>query len=212
MDKLLLSTAMTIGALAVAGPASAAITLSSGSFGGPLGVHSIPGQSSATVLGTVTSAPGPLVTLSTTGDLLNTSGGGEAKFEADDGAMNDLSILFSQAYQAVTFNLNVPVQSTSTMTLSVNGGAFTFSVPDALIPDPLGNGQNKFILAATGGDSITRLDFTFSTGVQDIRQIRVQDGLSPIPEPATWAMMIIGFGAAGTMLRSRRRRSVFATV
>ena len=28
---------------------------------------------------------------------------------------------------------------------------------------------------------------------------------SAVPEPATWAMMILGFGAAGTALRSRRR-------
>ena len=26
-----------------------------------------------------------------------------------------------------------------------------------------------------------------------------------VPEPATWAMMIIGFGAAGTMVRNRRK-------
>jgi hypothetical protein len=28
---------------------------------------------------------------------------------------------------------------------------------------------------------------------------------SAVPEPATWAMMIIGFGAAGTMVRTRRK-------
>jgi hypothetical protein len=31
-----------------------------------------------------------------------------------------------------------------------------------------------------------------------------------IPEPSTWAMMILGFGAAGTAIRSRRRASVAA--
>jgi len=30
--------------------------------------------------------------------------------------------------------------------------------------------------------------------------------VSAVPEPATWAMMIIGFGAAGSMVRSARRR------
>ena len=28
-----------------------------------------------------------------------------------------------------------------------------------------------------------------------------------VPEPSTWAMMIIGFGAAGSMVRSNRRRN-----
>jgi hypothetical protein len=31
--------------------------------------------------------------------------------------------------------------------------------------------------------------------------------VSPIPEPATWAMMIIGFGSAGALIRSNRRRN-----
>jgi subtilisin-like proprotein convertase family protein len=33
---------------------------------------------------------------------------------------------------------------------------------------------------------------------------------SAVPEPATWAMMIIGFGAAGSMVRASRRRGVAA--
>ena len=31
-----------------------------------------------------------------------------------------------------------------------------------------------------------------------------------VPEPATWAMMIIGFGAVGSMVRTSRRRNAFA--
>ncbi len=33
-----------------------------------------------------------------------------------------------------------------------------------------------------------------------------------VPEPATWAMMIIGFGAAGSMLRSNRRKMALAAI
>lgn len=32
--------------------------------------------------------------------------------------------------------------------------------------------------------------------------------ISAVPEPATWAMMVLGFGAVGSSLRSRRRRLV----
>ena len=31
---------------------------------------------------------------------------------------------------------------------------------------------------------------------------------APVPEPATWAMMIIGFGVVGSVVRSTRRRSL----
>lgn len=33
---------------------------------------------------------------------------------------------------------------------------------------------------------------------------------SAVPEPAVWAMMIIGFGAVGSMVRARRRQSALA--
>ncbi len=33
---------------------------------------------------------------------------------------------------------------------------------------------------------------------------------SAVPEPATWAMMIIGFGAVGSMVRTARRRQAYA--
>ena len=35
-------------------------------------------------------------------------------------------------------------------------------------------------------------------------------GVAPIPEPATWALMILGFGAAGGMLRYQRRHPALA--
>ena len=34
--------------------------------------------------------------------------------------------------------------------------------------------------------------------------------MAAVPEPATWAMMIIGFGAVGSMVRSSRRRNAFS--
>ncbi|MES3026358.1 MAG: PEPxxWA-CTERM sorting domain-containing protein [Pseudomonadota bacterium] len=33
---------------------------------------------------------------------------------------------------------------------------------------------------------------------------------SAVPEPATWAMMIIGFGAAGSMIRTARHQNAFS--
>ncbi|TAL35659.1 MAG: PEP-CTERM sorting domain-containing protein [Phenylobacterium sp.] len=41
--------------------------------------------------------------------------------------------------------------------------------------------------------------------IGDIRQIRIGGIQAAVPEPATWTMMILGFGAAGAMLRTRRR-------
>ena len=35
-------------------------------------------------------------------------------------------------------------------------------------------------------------------------------GTGAVPEPATWAMLLLGFGAIGAAMRQRRRRAVFA--
>ena len=49
--------------------------------------------------------------------------------------------------------------------------------------------------------------FAFKPGVQ-FDNVTVST-LSAVPEPATWAMMILGFGAVGTMVRTSRRRCAF---
>lgn len=40
--------------------------------------------------------------------------------------------------------------------------------------------------------------------------ITINGVTSAVPEPGTWAMMIIGFGAVGSMVRSSRRRQAYA--
>jgi hypothetical protein len=193
----LIAGASAIALLASAGSASAAVTLTAGQFGGT-GVHSVSGATGSTLTGL---AGSDLVTLSSTDEVIESNGGGESDYSAVDHLMDDLTVAFSYYYDAVTFNLSPPNGATSTMHLSVNGGAFTFDVPGGLFANPLGNGQNKFILSATGGDSIHTLDFTFDAGVDHIQQIRVGNA---VPEPTTWAMLIGGLGMVGAGLRRRR--------
>jgi hypothetical protein len=40
--------------------------------------------------------------------------------------------------------------------------------------------------------------------------VTINAAISAVPEPATWAMMIVGFGAVGSMVRSSRRRLALA--
>ena len=68
----------------------------------------------------------------------------------------------------------------SNFTTTLNGLTGTYSV------------THKYIVSATGKGSVSP-DIVLSGAV---------------PEPGTWALMIMGFGGAGAMLRSRRKALV----
>ena len=51
-----------------------------------------------------------------------------------------------------------------------------------------------------------QLSFNFEGEVWQDRQQAVFDISFAVPEPATWAIMLVGLGATGAALRSRRRR------
>ena len=52
----------------------------------------------------------------------------------------------------------------------------------------------------------TNLDqFFITTYTASSNAVLYRTGASAVPEPATWAMMLIGFGAAGMSLRRRPR-------
>jgi PEP-CTERM motif len=59
--------------------------------------------------------------------------------------------------------------------------------------------------ATTAGDSYTlRLNFTEDNPNEN--GFLVTTNASAVPEPATWAMMLVGFGAFAVALRSSRRK------
>jgi hypothetical protein len=54
---------------------------------------------------------------------------------------------------------------------------------------------------------VTQVVFSSSGNSFELDNIAVA---SAVPEPATWAMMIVGFGVAGGALRRRRLAPLFA--
>lgn len=53
-------------------------------------------------------------------------------------------------------------------------------------------------------------NFGDNTGAYTITAYQLQAGVSAAPEPATWAFMILGFGAAGVALRRSRKKVIVA--
>lgn len=62
-------------------------------------------------------------------------------------------------------------------------------------------------VSTSAGASYT-LKFSFSNVGQGPNGFRIfaTDATAAVPEPATWAMMLLGFGAIGMAMRGRRRR------
>jgi hypothetical protein len=91
-----------------------------------------------------------------------------------------------------------------------DGGVLTFETAllgQQILSLHFGNAQNEF-----GTDVSVLYLFNFAEATSSI--ILGQDGFSNgvligdpggVPEPATWAMMLMGFGAAGYALRRRRK-------
>ncbi len=191
--------------VALASPAHATVvidgfSLNTGSFGAATGVHSTGTQSGTTLNGFV-NTDGSGVTFSST-SALKITGSGEATVLPVSGSITNLNVLFEKAWNNVTFSF---AGSTGTFLLLVNGSSL-FSSPVCNICT-IGNGQNKFTLS---GNGITSLAYTFNPGVDTAKQFRVE-GVSPaVPEPATWAMMLLGFGVLGFGMRRRSKDRVRA--
>ena len=60
-----------------------------------------------------------------------------------------------------------------------------------------------------GIDTATRSAFFGGEGTQTLNSLQISEATAAVPEPAAWALMIVGFGAAGVVMR-RRQAAVFA--
>jgi len=105
------------------------------------------------------------------------------------------------------------VEATKLLTPEADGHTYDFA--------SLLNGTTYIgIHKGGGGDFAGTAFFKLTANNLDTFKLDLNGGSSAVlyqtggvvPEPATWAMMIIGFGAAGTMLRSNRRKMALAAI
>lgn len=186
---------------AAAGSAQAAVTVDSysldtGSFGTGLGVHATGGKQTGPTVNGVVNIDGSAVTFSSTDDLSMT-GSGEATVYPIGDFITNLDVIFAKAWDSITFSF---AGDDGTFSLLVNGSSL-FTGPGCTICTIDDTGQNKFTLS---GGGITSLAFTFDPGVATAKQFRVEGLTSAVPEPATWALLLIGFAGIGSTLRRRK--------
>ena len=207
--------AMGLGALSVlaATPAMADITITD------LNVPGNPDQNvllngdtnGLTIIGTTNQTSTPI--LFTGDETLTDPPNGQARIEGVDGGFTFLVISLLNPglfFTEVEFNLFSEEDGEVTIT-AVDGSNVEFSETFQLD----GNGENRINVFRTNNQLIKSVRIEAEGDLEDIRQVRVDGnpGFGPnptgiIPEPGTWALMLLGFFGAGACLRSHRRSQV----
>ena len=119
-----------------------------------------------------------------------------------NGAGNDLVLFELGVPDSFTVTINGVTHTYPTSGTGFNAGGFSLNAV-ALDLDAFGLGAGATI-------NSLRLAFVASGTVASTSLVGALNsrGFGGVPEPATWAMMITGFGLVGGVLRSRRRSSL----
>lgn len=95
-------------------------------------------------------------------------------------------------------------------TLTIHGSGNTIVVPGSNFINPANGNQaaaatnGRFTVSGTAGEIFTGVTFSSTGNSFEVDNLAVR---SAVPEPATWAMMMIGFGAIGFGLRRAKASS-----
>ena len=165
---------------------------------------------SGTVISGTTNQTGAAVDFSSTTDILVVPSSGQARIEAQDGALNNITISTPGGVTYMDFIGN-PFNGTGTMKLTVVTDQNIYVFDPALT---LGNGQNFFTIVADGGEVILSTTIDAAGGFADLRQPRISGvdvpGDGTVPEPAT--VFLMGLACAGLAPFALRRRAARTSV
>ena len=141
---------------------------------------------------------------------------------------NSVASITSFVLQIYGDSLGQPGSSLYTTTVPGNGGescdatpicTYTFNVAFAAaagtqywmsIVPTVGYPPQWGWATGAGGDSVAYQDFLGARGKLGADMAFSLDATPAVPEPATWTMMLIGFGAIGAAFRRRRPKLSFA--
>jgi hypothetical protein len=218
--------------------ASAIALVSATSAGATIVIGAGPGtlQPPENVLFTNNPAPGTTITgvtnqtnsgVTIRGGEVLVGNGGQARVEASDGLISSMASAFGGLPASqLSFDLTDPNLGFTSTEFRIFVGSGTATSATLTFLDTQGESfTNTFDILPNGffnaraidGQVIDRFSFTTNGTFEDVRQVRV-GGVAAVPnvpgavvpEPATWGLMILGFGGTGAMLRQARRRSALA--
>jgi hypothetical protein len=210
MKKLLVAAAATA-ALLVAGAANAAITVkiyhtdpnsSAAAANATIAQAATMVEDATTTVGALnfTNAPGNNSTVSTIGAFLNNPAGLSATVSAF--TLNNTYFLFtgSAFLNAGANNLSVAHDDGLQMSFAGIPG-FAVNQPGPTAPVT----TNFTVTAPSAGTYAFTLAYGETAGGPAVLHLDLNNApLGGVPEPATWGLMLVGFGGLGAMMRRRR--------
>jgi hypothetical protein len=203
MKKVLLGAAM----LAMAGPAMAANIVVNGGFESPPiggGFQQVDAPDAVTVPGWVVMTG----SVDVVGAVYSPHAGAQAIDLTGESARGTstlsqaLSTVVGQSYRLSFFYSNNPQAGDGTYTATVSVAGLIDTISHTNVPGNMNWLQYTGYFTGTGSDVLS-----FVSGFQQNNGGIFLDSVdvSAVPEPATWGMLILGFGMAGGALRYRRR-------
>ena len=176
------------------------------------------GATGATVTGSPNGFPGVTVDFTSTETLLEPSSGQARVTASTEGTpLTNLTVSLANGltYDDLMINPFIGGQCPT-----CTGGAATITVhalnsmgqpetPSVFTNLTVGNGNNFLTIVATGGESIVSTSISVPGGINDLRQPRISGSFTtaittPTPEPATYALMLLG-AVALFVIRGRLR-------
>jgi len=149
-----------------------------------------------------------LIGMTTDGPLFDLFPGNGGYVDLDGSTQSESNLSTIMSFPAGTYTLSFDlagnargdIDKTTVITL----GSFTQSITLASnVPLTL----HTFTFTTTGGNLVFR---DMSGGNNDIGNVLDNVTVSAIPEPETWAMMLLGFAGLGFVFRQSRRKVSFA--
>lgn len=202
------ATGALVMALAVGGAAHAANLVSDGDFNSPYGGSSFTTYSAGSSFGPWTVTTGSV-------DLIGgywqspTAGGGSVDVDGNAPGAFDQAISTGAGTYTLTFDLSgnpdgPPMSKTLQVSVGNTTKTFTYQI-GANTHSNMMYVPETLTFMATGPTTLT---FTSLDGGGSPYGPVVGDvGIAAVPEPASWALMLLGLGAMGGVLRSRRTRA-----
>ena len=113
-------------------------------------------------------------------------------------------------FNVAGINGNALLQASSIFVEAIGVGGNV--IGSQILPPLDGNGENRIGISGTMGEMFTGFRITLApvgAGVDALSQVRL-GGVGAVPEPATWMMMLFGFGLIGGAMRRRKTVPSFA--